>query len=100
MWVFILIPLVFNLYFRRLLNTFETIGGILHIAMFLITIITLAVLAQRSTTDFVFKTLLTGVSDWTDPGVSFGIGLLTVVYPVAGKVVVQSSLITETLTSL
>lgn len=86
MWAFIVIPLVFNLYFRKLLNTFETIGGILHIAMFLVTIITLTVLAERSTTDFVFKTLLTGVSGWTNPGVSFGIGLLTVVYPVAGKV--------------
>jgi len=32
MWAFILIPLIFNLYFRKLLNTLETIAGILHIS--------------------------------------------------------------------
>ena len=89
MWAFILIPLVFNLYFRKLLNTFETIGGILHVVFFIVTIITLAALAQRSTTDFVFKTLVTDVSGWTNPAVSFGIGLLTVVFPVAGEIGVQ-----------
>jgi len=89
MWAFILIPVVFNLYFRKVLNTLETMGGILHIVFFIVTIITLTVLAQRSTTDFVFKTLVTGVSGWTNRGVSFGIGLLTVVFPVAGKIYLQ-----------
>jgi choline transport protein len=84
MWAFILIPLVANLYFRRMLNTFETIGGILHFAFFIVSVVTLATLAQHSTADFVFKTLVTGVSGWTNPGVCFGIGLLTVVFPVAG----------------
>ena len=85
MWAFIIIPVVFNLYFRKVLNTLETLGAILHIGFFIATIITLTVLAQHSTTDFVFKTLVTGVSGWTNRGASFGIGLLTVVFPVAGK---------------
>jgi hypothetical protein len=76
---------VANFYFKRLLNTLETIGGILHVVFFIVTIVVLTVLAQRSTTDFVFKTLVTGVSGWTNPGVSFGIGLLTVIFPVAGE---------------
>jgi hypothetical protein len=53
------------------------IGGILHILLFIVTITTLAAMAQHSTTGFVFKTLVTGVSGWTNPGISFGIGLLT-----------------------
>jgi choline transport protein len=85
MWAFILIPLVANIYFRKILNFFETLGGILHVVVFIVSIITLAVMARHSTTDFVFKTLLTGVSGWTNPGVSFGIGLLSVAY-VQGKI--------------
>jgi len=84
MWGLILVAVLFNLYFRKLLNGFETVGGILHVVMFLVVIITLTVTAQRSTVDFVFKTLVTGVSGWTNPGISFGIGLLTVVFPVTG----------------
>ena len=89
MWAFIVIPLVANIYFRKVLNALETFGGILHIVFFIVSIITLAVMAQRSTNDFVFKTLVTGVSGWTNPGVSFGIGLLTVVFPLAGEIDVQ-----------
>jgi len=87
MWAFTIIPLVSNLYFRKVLNTFETIGGILHVVFFIVSIITLTALAQRSTIDFVFKTIVTGVSGWTNPGISFGIGLLTVVFPLAGEIV-------------
>lgn len=86
MWGFILVPLIFNLYFRKLLNIMETTGGILHVVFFIVNIITLAVLARRSSVDFVFKTLVTGVSGWTNPGISFCLGLLTVVFPVAGKI--------------
>lgn len=88
MWGFILLPLVFNLYFRKLLNSMETTGGILHIVFFFVNIIVLTVLARRSTTDFDFKTLVTGGSGWTNPGISFCVGLLTVVFPVAAMVLV------------
>jgi hypothetical protein len=79
MMAFILVPLHFNLYFRRVLNTLETIGSIVHVVFFIVTIITLSTLAEYSTTDYVFKTITTGISGWTNPGVSFGNGLLTVV---------------------
>jgi choline transport protein len=85
MWVFALICLVFNLYFRHFLNTLETAGGILHVVFFIITIVTLSTMAERSTTEYVFKTITTGISGWSNPGVSFGIGLLTVVFPLAGE---------------
>jgi len=84
MWGLILVPFVFNLWFRQLLNTFELLGGLLHISFFFASIITLAVLARRSTPDFVFNTLTTGQSGWTNPGVSWGLGLLTVTFAVSG----------------
>ena len=84
MMAFALIPLVSNLYFRHILNTLETIGGVLHVVFFIVTIVTLGTMAQRTTTDYVFKTITTGISSWTNPGISFGIGLLTVIFPLAG----------------
>jgi choline transport protein len=99
MWGFILIPLVFNLFFRKLLNTFETVAAILHVVFFFATIVTLTVLAERSTNDFVFKTIVTGVSGWTNPGISFGIGLLTVVLPLAGEILSNAHFGKELLTT-
>lgn len=85
MWLFILIPIIFNLWFRKVLNTLETLGGIVHVVFFFVNIIVLGVLARRSTTDFVFKTLTNDLSGWTNPGISFGLGLLTMAFPIAGK---------------
>jgi choline transport protein len=84
MWGLILVPFVFNLWFRQLLNAFELLGGLLHIIFFITSIITLIVLARRSTADFVFNTLTTGQSGWNNPGVCWGLGLLTVTFSVSG----------------
>jgi len=84
MWGLILVPFVFNLWFRQLLNSFELLGGLLHIIFFITSIITLVVLARRSTADFVFKTLTTGQVGWNNPGVCWGLGLLTVTFAVSG----------------
>ena len=95
MWLFILIPYVFNFWFRKLLATLELIGGICHIVFFMINILTLAVLARRSTNDYVFKTLTHDVSGWTNPAVAWGIGLLTVVWPVSGNTSAIFNTLTE-----
>jgi len=84
MWLFIVVPLVFNLYFKRLLNTFETIGGIIHVVFFIVSIATLTALARRSTNQWVWHTLVNDISGWTNPGVSFGLGLLTMTVPIVG----------------
>ncbi|TVY88655.1 Choline transport protein [Lachnellula willkommii] len=39
-------------------------------------------LSERSTTEFVFHELWTGLSGWTNPGVSFSLGILTVAFPI------------------
>ncbi len=85
MWLFILLPLVFNLWFKKVLNVLETAGAIIHFVFFFVSIITLAALAQRSTTEFVFHTIVNDVSGWTNPGVAFGIGLLPVALGPVGK---------------
>jgi hypothetical protein len=50
-----------------------------------VSIITLVVLAERSTTEFVFETLTHSESGWNNPGVCFGLGLLTITYSVSGQ---------------
>ena len=86
MWLFILTPLVVNLWFKKFLNVIETAGAIVHVVFFIVSIITLATLAQHSTTKFVFETIVNDVSGWKNPGVAFGIGLLPVALGPVGKI--------------
>jgi hypothetical protein len=84
MWAFIFVPVIWNLWFRRLLNTLEMIGGICHVVFFITAVVTLAVLSRRSSTEFVFNTLTHDLSGWTNPTVAWSIGLLTVAFPITG----------------
>jgi amino acid transporter len=81
--VFLLVPLVLNLYLRKIINYLETIGGIFHVVLFIAIIATLSTLAKRSTAEYVFTTLHTDAG-WTNNGVAFSIGMLAVVYPIGG----------------
>lgn len=38
MWAFILVPLVFDVWFKTLVNAFELIGRLLHIIFFMVSI--------------------------------------------------------------
>ena len=76
---------VFNFWFRKLLNAFEFLGGLFHVVFFIVSLITLVVMGERSSPEFVFKTLTHGVSGWNDPGVCWGLGLLTLTFSVIGK---------------
>jgi choline transport protein len=84
MWALILVPFIFNLWFRKILNAMELIGGICHFLFFIISIITLAVLAERKPASFVFNNFTQGLSGWENPGVTWGLGLLTITYAVNG----------------
>jgi len=84
MWIFIIAPWVFNIYFRYLLNMFQLVGIAVHVVFFIASIIVLTVLAQRSTNEFVWQTLVDNVSGWKNPVIAFGIGVLTMAYPIAG----------------
>ncbi|ORY19759.1 GABA permease [Clohesyomyces aquaticus] len=84
MWAITIFPFLGNFWFRKLLNPLEAVGAICHVVFFIVSIITLVVLAQRSTVEYVFHTLTHDVSGWTNPAVAWGIGLLTVTYPLTG----------------
>jgi choline transport protein len=84
MWALIAILFVSNLWFRQVINALELFGGISHIIFFISSITTLVVLAHHSSPGFVFNTLTTGVSGWNNPGVCWGIGLLTLTYSMTG----------------
>jgi hypothetical protein len=85
MWALIIVPFIFNLWFRKLLNAFETVGGLCHICFYVISIITLVALAKKSSNEFVFKTLTQGQSGWENLGVTWGLGLLTITFSINGK---------------
>lgn len=79
MWAAAAAALVCNLFFRRILNAFETIGGICHVLFFVIVVVILACMAERSTPSFVFGTLTSDLSGWNNSGISFHLGLVAVV---------------------
>jgi hypothetical protein len=68
------IPLVGNLWLPRFINVLETVGAICHVGFFIAGIITLAVMAEKSSVQYVFRTLTKDVSGWNNPAVAWGIG--------------------------
>ncbi|KAF2847928.1 amino acid transporter [Plenodomus tracheiphilus IPT5] len=79
---FLVIPVLLNLQLRRIINYLETIGGILHVVLFVAVVTTLCTLSKRSTPEFVFRTLHTD-SGWENPGIAFSIGMLATAYPIS-----------------
>ncbi|OAL02849.1 amino acid transporter [Phaeosphaeriaceae sp. SRC1lsM3a] len=78
------VPFTFNLWFRKVIDAFEMIGGLLHVGLFIVFIIVLIVFGPKSDPDFVFKTLTWEESGWNSPGVSWGLGLLSMTFSVTG----------------
>ncbi|OCL09436.1 amino acid transporter [Glonium stellatum] len=84
MWAVMLFPLISNLWFRKILNALELAGGAIHVVLFIITMAILIALGKRSTPEFVFKTVTHDLSGWENPGIAFGLGLLTCTFSIAG----------------
>ena len=85
MIAFIVIFVISNLYFKRLVNILENFGSILHFTLFIAAIIVLAVTAHWGSSKFVFNTLTHDQSGWTNPAVCWGLGLMPVVFPIVGE---------------
>lgn len=79
-----IVPFTFNLWFRKVIDAFEMIGGIMHICLFIVFLVVLIVFGPKSSPEFVFKTLTSDVSGWNNPGVSWGLGLLSMTFSVTG----------------
>ena len=67
-----------------LLPFIEVACGIFHAAFFICIAVPLLVLAKKNTASFVFTTFIND-GGWSSNGVSWCIGLLSVVYPFVGK---------------
>ncbi|KAK5710287.1 hypothetical protein LTR17_018993 [Elasticomyces elasticus] len=84
MWAFLALPVLGNVYGRKLLKAVEIMGGVLHIVFFVVTITTLAVMARRSTAKFVFTESFFGQSGWESEGVQWSLGLLSITSVLTG----------------
>lgn len=73
-----------NLWFKKVLNFMEGVAGILHISLFVVFIAMFICLGKRNDNEFVFKTLVHDQSGWTNPGVAWGIGILTMTFSMSG----------------
>src|SRR5271155_845269 len=84
-WAILALPLFCNLFARKILAPLEVMGGILHLALFVVFIVVLVVMSPRSSASFVFGTTITGLSGWQSPGIQWCVGLLSGAFPLAGK---------------
>ena len=75
------VPLVFNIFARKTLKPIEYVGVALHFMFFIIFVVVLATLGGRNSASYVFTANSGGVSGWTNPGVQWCIGLLSVAFP-------------------
>ena len=83
-WAVFAVPVAVNVFARKLLAPIEVVGGITHLVFFIVWVVTLAVLAPRSTPEFVFETNVFGLSGWSNHGVQWMVGLLSSVFPLGG----------------
>lgn len=79
-----------NMYAFWLIPWVEFVAGVLHLCLFVIFIVVLAVMGNRHSASFVFTARNTS-SGWTDQFVAFHLGMLTCVWSFTGKDVHYSS---------
>lgn len=85
MWAVVIIPIIINIFARRVLSVIEVAAGIMHVVFLPVTIAVFVILAPRNPNAFVWDTFISGLSGWQNPGVVFSIGLLGVITPLSGK---------------
>ncbi|KXG51260.1 Amino acid/polyamine transporter I [Penicillium griseofulvum] len=84
MWAVAIVPMVINIFARRVLPGVEVAAGIMHVVFLPVSIAVLVILAPRNPDSFVWDTFVGGLSGWKDPGVLFSVGLLGVITPLSG----------------
>ena len=82
-WASLIVPVLCNVFARKLLGPIEIAGGITHIAFWVIWVVVLVTMAPRSSSEYVFATTYNGelFGGWTNSGVSWCVGLLSAAYP-------------------
>lgn len=84
MWAVAIIPIIINIFARRVLGGIEVAAGIMHVVFLPVTIAVFVILAPRNPNEFVWETFVGGLSGWQDFGVVFSVGLLGVITPLTG----------------
>lgn len=84
MWAVAIVPVIINVFARRILGGIEVAAGIMHVVFLPVTIAVFVILAPRNSNAFVWDTFVGGLSGWQNSGVVFSIGLLGVITPLAG----------------
>lgn len=85
MFAIMLVPLVVNIFARRLLAPVEILGGIFHIIFVPAILVPLVLLAPRNPSSFVWDGFISGISGWKNDGVIWSLGLLSVTFPLGSK---------------
>jgi choline transport protein len=83
-WAVIVLPLLCNIFARKILVQLELAAGVANILFFFIIVIVLGAMAPRSPASFVFATTFTGISGWKSAGIQWCIGLLAAAFPLQG----------------
>ena len=83
MWGILAFAIVGNLYLRKMLNVFESLGGVCHVLFWVACIVVITTLGDRTNAKFVFTTITTGVSGWNNPVyvLTWGFWRLLVLFP-------------------
>lgn len=84
MWAILVLNFLVNVYAIKILPVIQLVGGIFHVAAFVMIVVPLVLLSPRSTPEFVF-TAVVNEGGWKSDGISWCIGLLTVTYCFLGK---------------
>lgn len=85
MWAITLVASSINIWCIKLLPAIQVVAGICHVAFFVALLVPLLVLSPKSSPEFVFTRLINDQSGWTDPGIAWCLGLLTVTWCFVGK---------------
>lgn len=84
-WLILTYSAAMNIWGHKLLPTVNLLSAVLHVLGFLAIFITLAVMAPKNDSSFVFVDVVNS-SGWSNDGVSWLVGLLSAVYPFLGYV--------------
>lgn len=84
MWAVLVLNFGINVYGINILPVIQLMGGIFHVAFFVMIVVPLILLSPRSTAGFVF-TEVVNEGGWESDGISWCIGLLTATYCFLGE---------------
>ncbi|KAK5166550.1 uncharacterized protein LTR77_008093 [Saxophila tyrrhenica] len=61
-WAVLAVPVLCNVFARKVLNSIEIVGGITHTAFWIIWVVVLTTMARRSSSEYVFETTYSGAA--------------------------------------